>query len=515
MPAEEEGVSKKRVLAAATSRPDKRDVTEPKAEAAKAKAVAPAIRPAAPSAGVPRWLRHASRVGLHLLFDGAAIAASYRLAYELRFHNAWLIERMPVQGEVPDWRLYATLLYAIVPMWLALYWYDSRLYSSSYRPGADRFLMVVKGAILGTLATLAATFVYSRLEYSRLMLLLAGPLAVGFVSLSQFVVLQLDGWLARMEASTPLLLIGGGKAAQLIRANLLARHPGLPIHQIDDLKSAEEALSAARDFGAREIVLTRSLKGNTAVLALAELCETAGIDFKMVPDLLELRLGELQMDDSLGLLAYRLQHTSLTRANYAAKRVFDVAFSLFVLVVAGLPLALIALLIKLDSKGPVLYRQKRLGHKGQVFAAFKFRTMYVDAESRLKDVRVPQGGFFKLKDDPRITPVGRWLRRFSFDEFPQFLNVIAGEMSVVGPRPLAVTTGEMEELIREFGPTAKKRMNMLPGITGLWQVSGRSDVDSQQRFSLDMYYIERWSLGMDLEIILKTVPAMLFGKGAY
>ena len=464
--------------------------------------------------GVPRWLRHSTRVVLHLLLDAAAVAASYRLAYELRFHNAAFASIFPLRGEDPGWHLYSRLLFAIVPMWIALFGYDSRLYSATHRPAADRFLMVVRAAMLGTLATMAATFVYSRLAYSRLMLLMAGPCAVALVSISQWLVLRIDRWIARREETSPLLLVGGGKAAELIRLNLLERHPGLPIHELPVLGSAEEALAAARAFGAREIVLTRSQR-NAEALTLAELCESADIDFKMVPDLLELRLGELQMDDSLGLLAYRLQHTSLTRANYAAKRVFDLTFSLLVLAAAGLPLAFIALLIKLDSKGPVLYRQKRLGHKAQVFEAFKFRTMHVDAEKRLKDVKVPQGGFFKLKDDPRITGVGKLLRRFSLDEFPQFLNVLRGEMSVVGPRPLAVTTGEMEELLSEFGPTAKKRMNMLPGITGLWQVSGRSDVDSQQRFGLDMFYIERWSLGMDLEIILKTVPAMLFGKGAY
>jgi len=114
-----------------------------------------------------------------------------------------------------------------------------------------------------------------------------------------------------------------------------------------------------------------------------------------------------------------------------------------------------------------------------------------------------------------VTRVGKWLRRFSLDEFPQFLNVILGEMSIVGPRPLALTTGELESLERDFGATAKKRMNILPGITGLWQVSGRSDVSSEQRFALDLFYVEHWSLGLDLEIILKTVPAMCFGKGAY
>ena len=132
---------------------------------------APVSEPAAPAAesrpalGVPPWLRHALRMALHLTLDAAAIALAYRLAYELRFHSAAVLARLPVRGDDPGWRLYAQLLYAIVPMWLALFWYDSRLYSASYRPSADRFLMVVKGALLGTLATLAATFIYSRLAY--------------------------------------------------------------------------------------------------------------------------------------------------------------------------------------------------------------------------------------------------------------------------------------------------------------------------------------------------------------
>ena len=463
----------------------------------------------------PVWLRHALRLALHLLLDGASVVLAYRLAYELRFHNAAFLRRFPMIGIDPGWYLHRKLLFAAVPMWLALFWYDARLYAAAYRSGSDRFLLICKGAALATLATLAATFIYSRLLFSRLVMLMAAPLAVALVALAQAAVLKLDRWVARHEHTSPLLLIGSGKASELIRLNLLARHPGLPIHQLDELTSADEALAAARACGAREVVLTRSARGSAAALALAEACENADIDFKIVPDLLELRLGELQMDESLGVLAYRLQHTSLTPANYAAKRAFDMAFSLLVLAAAALPLALIALFIKLDSDGPVLYRQKRLGLRSQPFDAYKFRTMRRDAEARLKDVRTEQGGFFKLKDDPRVTKVGRVLRRFSLDEFPQFLNVLRGEMSVVGPRPLAVTTGELEELVREFGPTAKKRMNMLPGITGLWQVSGRSDVDSEQRFALDMYYIERWSLGLDLTVILRTVPAMLLGKGAY
>ncbi|MCR4295868.1 MAG: sugar transferase, partial [Elusimicrobia bacterium] len=208
----------------------------------------------------------------------------------------------------------------------------------------------------------------------------------------------------------------------------------------------------------------------------------------------------------------------LTRANFLAKRIFDVIFSALLLAATAPAWLVVCALIKLDSPGPVLFKQGRYGYKRKVFQAFKFRTMVADAEASIgavKGLNDQKGAFFKAKSDPRVTRVGKWLRRFSLDEFPQFLNALLGDMSVVGPRPLALTTGEVEALEREFGATAKKRMNILPGITGLWQVSGRSDVSSEQRFALDLYYIEHWSLGLDLEIIIKTPAVMAFGKGAY
>jgi exopolysaccharide biosynthesis polyprenyl glycosylphosphotransferase len=468
--------------------------------------------------GLPRWLRHALRVLLHLACDSAAVALAYQAAYLARFHWDPWTSLFPFSGEDPGWRLYSRLLWAVVPIWLGIFHYSCGLYEKSWRGASDRFLQVLKGATLGTLAVLAATYIYSRLEYSRMMMLMAGPIALVLVNASQVLVLEIDSLLGRMEATSPLMLLGGGMVSELVRENLLDRHPGMRIIERTDLPRPEEIASIADSEGIGEVVLARGGRDHGTVLALAEACESAGLRFAMIPDLLELRLGEVQMDDSLGLPAYRLQHTSLTRANFLAKRAFDLAFSLLVLATLFLPLALVALIVKIDSRGPVFYRQKRFGLRGRVFEAFKFRTMAADAEKSLGAVKSKNsqpGGFFKAKDDPRVTRAGRWLRRFSIDEFPQFLNVLAGEMSVVGPRPLAVATGEIEALASEFGPTARKRLNILPGITGLWQVSGRSDISSEQRFALDLFYIEHWSLGLDLEIILKTVPAMLAARGAY
>ena len=473
--------------------------------------------PAAPTAGLPPWLRHALRTVCHLAFDAAAVAGSYRLAFWLRFQSAWFLARFPLSGDPVAWSSYQSLLYAAVPIWLILF-NSNRLYSAYWGTSADRFLQIVKACALGAGATLVAAFMYERLAYSRLMLSSVFPVSVALVSLSQTLALWIDDALARHEAAKPVLLIGGGPVADLLRDRIVDRHPGAVVVERDALPAQAEfeRLLGASDW--YEVILLRTPDSHERVLAAAEACDARGVGFKMVPDLLEIRMGEVQMDHHLGLPAYRIKHSSLTRGNFWTKRVFDALFS-SALLLATAPLWLvICAAIKLDSSGPVFFKQKRYGRRRSVFEAYKFRTMVVDAEKKIASVKGlndTKGAFFKAKSDPRVTRVGKVLRRFSLDEFPQFINVLLGDMSVVGPRPLALTTGEVEALESEFGETAKKRMNILPGITGLWQVSGRSDVSSEQRFALDLFYIEQWSLGLDLEIIVKTPAVMLFGKGAY
>ncbi len=467
---------------------------------------------------LPPWMRGALRTALHLCLDAAAVTAAYRLAYLWRFESERWVAAFPITGVIPGWALYGNLLYAVLPLWLILLGYSSRLYGATWMSGADRFLKIVKDCTLATVAALAASYIYSRLEYSRMMLAMVLPISVVLVCLSQTLILWVDAWVSRLEDARSALLVGGGPVAELVKESIRRRHPEAGIHEVQELPDRDqlEKLLAGRPFS--ELILCKSSISHTRILEAAELCDAHDTAFKMLPDLLELRLGEVQLDESLGLPAYRIQHASLTAANFAAKRIFDLCFCFLVFLVTGLPWLLTVLLIRLDSPGPALYQQKRYGYKGRIFDAFKFRTMVYDAESQIAAVQAlnrHEGAFFKVKDDPRITRVGRWLRRFSLDEFPQFINVLAGEMSVVGPRPLAVATGELEKLSGKFGQTALKRMNTLPGITGLWQVSGRSDVSSAQRFGLDMFYIEHWSLGLDLEIILKTIPTMLSTKGAY
>ncbi|MGK7889643.1 MAG: heterocyst development glycosyltransferase HepC [Leptolyngbyaceae cyanobacterium] len=192
------------------------------------------------------------------------------------------------------------------------------------------------------------------------------------------------------------------------------------------------------------------------------------------------------------------------------KRSADWFASLMLLLVLSPLLLIIACLIRADSRGPMLFRQWRIGHQGQLFKIYKFRSMHVGAEARHHEVMGQQQGLHKLKNDPRMTQVGRWLRRFSLDELPQLVNVLRGEMSLVGPRPWAIY-----DAVR-INPELQRRLNALPGITGAWQVSGRSnELDLEAVTCRDLAYLQSWTLFKDVSILLLTVPKVLFGKGAY
>ncbi len=487
----------------------------------------PSASPAlAPSAPAPRrwdsdlaftlerlWLPAA---GLPL--DAVLVSAAFASSYWLRFHCAPLVALFPIPGGAPlSWLHYRDLLLSLVPVWLAIFFHASRLYEDPYLPTEDRAVRVLSGCFQGTLATLALSFLYRRFSDSRLMGLLMFPTTALYVMGGHVLLGALHrGVFGLWSGRLRLLLVGGGRTAELVRRRL-SRSSHREVIRTASL-DAGGILRLVRDKGAHEVILTQSSFSRDELVELAETLEASGVRLRIVPSLLELRMGEVQIDQSLGLPMLRLHHVSLSGSNFVLKRVFDLCFGAAVAVFGALPFAFIALLIKLDSPGPVLYKQKRFGFKGRVFDAYKFRTMGSDAESQVQAVKAAEGSqsaFFKAKTDPRVTRVGRWLRRLSLDEFPQFLNVLKGEMSVVGPRPLALSTGEMETLEAHYGATARKMLNVLPGITGLWQVSGRSEIQGDERFALEIYYIEHWSLGLDLKIILKTLPAMVSTRGAY
>lgn len=209
---------------------------------------------------------------------------------------------------------------------------------------------------------------------------------------------------------------------------------------------------------------------------------------------------------------YVLPRKRTHRLDSALRRLLDLIVTLTALLLFLPVLALIALLIKLGSPGPVLFIQKRVGKDGREFPVFKFRSMYLDAEHRLETLLAENersGPVFKMRHDPRITRIGRFLRRGSLDELPQLLNVLRGEMSLVGPRPA------IPREVALYTPTQRGRLAVTPGLTGLWQVSGRANLSFEESIALDLEYIERQSLGLNLILLARTVPAVLTGHGAY
>ncbi len=249
---------------------------------------------------------------------------------------------------------------------------------------------------------------------------------------------------------------------------------------------------------------------------IIDFAETEGIELLVITDTFGLRSQGIGTWNISGIVTIKLNYNLFRPINKYIKFIFDRLCAFFFILFTIPIYPLIALIIKLDSKGPVLYKQTRVGKNGKLFKVYKFRTMYIDADQKLKEIleKDPQARkewetYRKLKNDPRVTRIGKFLRKTSLDELPQVINILKGEMSLVGPRP--VTQEEIENYYKE---TVKYYYSVLPGITGLWQVSGRNELDFNARLLLDEFYVLNWSLELDLEIILKTVTVVLTGRGA-
>jgi exopolysaccharide biosynthesis polyprenyl glycosylphosphotransferase len=245
---------------------------------------------------------------------------------------------------------------------------------------------------------------------------------------------------------------------------------------------------------------------------LVDICHAQGVRVRIAPSTMELLVHRAEFVAGEAVPLFELKPPVFEGVDFAMKRTFDIVVSGLLLLLMSPLLLAIAVAVRFSSRGPVIYRSLRPGIGGSPFPCLKFRTMYRDADQRqadLESLNEATGALFKMKDDPRMTPVGRILRRYSLDELPQLINVLRGEMSLVGPRPLPQRDFDMLE------PWHKKRYLVLPGVTGLWQVSGRSELDFDDLVRLDFLYLERWSVFLDLTILVKTLPAVLSRRGAF
>lgn len=385
---------------------------------------------------------------------------------------------------------------------------------------------VLKSVFLASLMIIVVMFVVKISSFPRSILFLATTMA--FVSLSLWRILKrllVEYLVIRGYNNFNVLIIGAGKVGQAL-AQEINKKPTLGLNivgYLDDFKqnSGKEGdpkivgkIPEFSKIARREFINKIFVAGpcdSQVFLKLLEQAKNMGIAIRVVPQGFELMSGEFAKYN-IGFIPILEYCDGQTYRHQAGKRIFDFIASIC-LTVCALPfLLVIAALVKWDSPGPVLYRSKRYGRGGRKFYMYKFRSMRSDADQvleQMKDKNEVDGPIFKIKDDPRITRVGRILRKYSLDELPQFFNVVKGDMSLVGPRPLPISQIQKEDL-RQL-----RRLEVRPGITGLWQIRGRSDISFARLVKWDIWYINNWSFWLDLNILFQTVPVVFKGRGAY
>jgi exopolysaccharide biosynthesis polyprenyl glycosylphosphotransferase len=285
-----------------------------------------------------------------------------------------------------------------------------------------------------------------------------------------------------------------------------------PDNGLRSLGTLEELPDVLRDHRVDEVIIADPDFPQAQAVDLVDRCHAQGVRVRVAPSTMEILIHRAEFVPGQGVPLFELKPPVFEGIDFAIKRSFDIVGATLLLFVLAPVLFATAVMVRLTSRGPLIYRSRRPGIGGVPFDCLKFRTMYEGSEraqAELEALNEASGAIFKIRADPRVTPVGRLLRRFSIDELPQLWNVLRGEMSLVGPRPLPQRDYDRLEAWH------KKRYLVLPGITGLWQVSGRSDLDFDDLVRLDFLYLERWSVFLDLTVLLKTVPAVLSRRGAF
>jgi len=344
--------------------------------------------------------------------------------------------------------------------------------------------------------------------------------ALVYVSSFRYLFEKATGAILRMGGyHRRAILVGTGSHIEAVAHAL----KGSEIHPVGFVSLAPRPANGIKDLGPLEqiehhfgeideVLITDPDFPQERALALIDTCHRHGVRVRVAPSTMEILMDRVEFVPGQTLPLFELKPPVFDGLDFVLKRAFDLIVSTLLLIVLSPFLLLIALAVKLTSRGPVIYRSLRPGIGGETFACLKFRTMYQNADARQEELEPHNeagGPIFKIRADPRVTPVGRFLRRWSFDELPQLLNVLRGQMSLVGPRPLPMRDYD------QLDDWHRKRYLVLPGMTGLWQVSGRSELDFDELVRLDFLYLERWSIFLDLSILLKTIPAVIRAHGAW
>jgi len=456
---------------------------------------------------------------LQLPIDFVMVVLAFLLAYWVRLQG-WLT---PPAGYVMPLPNYFHLILIVAAAWLVVFALTGMYGLGPYYSPLQVWNRVFIGVSVSLAVFIIILFGLKEAFFSRLIAAYAWALALVLVWLGRLLLLGLQRALkASGVIRHHVIIIGANSAGRELGEFYIRRLA--EVRYIAESELANSSPAQLIDSGRTDEVIVAvglSLEMN---LALINFCERHGIRFRYVPSLAELYSAHALTDTVMGHPLIELRPTPLDGWGRIIKRGFDLIVAAISLIIFAPILWAVALLVRLDSAGPALYVQKRPGQLGKEFNFYKFRSMYTHLSTgskyggeaaealreELKRTRNEGAGLlFKVKDDPRVTRAGKFIRRTSLDELPQLFNVLDGEMSLVGPRP------PLLDEVAQYDHQQFRRLLVKPGMTGPWQVSGRSDASFEEYLKLDMYYIEHWSLWLDIQLILKTILIVIIGKGAY
>jgi exopolysaccharide biosynthesis polyprenyl glycosylphosphotransferase len=475
----------------------------------------PEAAPAAPEA-VPTAANHALKRYSHIGFGLAAtdLVCVFAALVAARLVSFGVTSLPPV--------------YAVAPLLAALLWapvfYGFGLYSIQHLSPSEEFRRIIGACSLGVLLVVLLSY-WSKTDLSRSFVAAAWVLTLGFELVARRIWRLVIGKMrARGRLTLRTLIIGTNDEAHRLADILKRRGIGFgPIGYVGTLGVQESPnalplvgnftglVDLIREHSAECLFVASSAVRSEDMIRVVQASRQTGVEVRVsanLPEILSTRLSVQTVANDL--MAITLRPVRLTRTQAVLKRGFDLVLASVGLVATSPVMLLSALAVRLTSRGPVLFRQQRITKGGRAFTVYKFRTMADRADGRLSDDAPDKAtAFFKIEDDPRLTKVGRFLRKASIDELPQLINVIKGDMSLVGPRPLPI------EQVEANPELLTPRHEVLAGATGWWQVSGRSNLSAEEAVRLDLFYIENWSLSLDLFIVLKTVGVLLARRGAY
>ena len=459
--------------------------------------------------------------------DSLLTGLAFWLAFRLRFEASVFIFQLHV---IPSPTFYLQLALILIPLWILVYVITGLYRRENLLGGFKEYELIFRGTTASVLLVVLAGFLEPTFILARGWLLLSWGLTFALTAASRFVLRRVVyAQRQRGHFLSPAVIIGANEEGRLLAEQLWRWRtsglylvgvvcdevpPGTPIYQqlqvLGPLSALDELIPT---HGIEEIIIASSALTREKMLQVFERYGLSKqVNLRLTSGLFEVITTGLKIKEIGYVPLIRVDHMRLTGVNQTIKVFLDYGITIPVLVVLAPILLLLAIAVRLDSSGPAIHRRRVMGINGSQFDAFKFRTMHVNGDEILQQYPEKQAELaqnHKLKDDPRVTRVGQFLRKFSLDELPQFINVLRGEMSLVGPRIISPPEMAMYE---------HWSMNLLtvkPGITGLWQVSGRSDLAYDERVRLDMQYIRNWTIWLDLQLLIQTIPAVLRSKGAY